>query len=384
MSAAIVDGVQGMAELLSFGAVSRYRDSVAKIQQKLSIAQSQMGHIGSLQKATLGFLGQLATLTVLSAASGLVGTGQIEGLYLGVIALAVLTSFEALQPLSQAAQVVESNLEAASRLFAVADTPPAIREPASPRPLEEQWDVEVRELSFSYSTEEAMPGGQVLKEISFNLPYGKHMAVVGLSGAGKTTLVRLLARLWEYQSGSILLNGCELNQFSGDDLRKKLAVVPQNPYLFTTTILDNLRIARPQAGMDEIVQAARLAHIHDFIAELPQGYNTWVGEHGLHLSAGERQRIAVARELLIDAPLLVLDEATANLDVLGEGAILASIRDAWQGRSLLVITHRLVGMEGFDEILVMDRGRVAERGRHAELLAAGGLYWRMWQAQQRV
>jgi ATP-binding cassette subfamily C protein CydC len=136
--------------------------------------------------------------------------------------------------------------------------------------------------------------------------------------------------------------------------------------------------------MDEIVQAARLAHIHDFIEGLPQSYHTWVGEHGLHLSAGERQRIAVARELLIDAPLLVLDEATANLDALTERALLTSIREAMLGRSLLVITHRLVGMEGFDEILVMDRGRVAERGRHAELLAAGGLYWRMWQAQQRV
>jgi ABC-type multidrug transport system fused ATPase/permease subunit len=161
-------------------------------------------------------------------------------------------------------------------------------------------------------------------------------------------------------------------------------VVSQNTYLFSATVRDNLRIARPQASQAEIVQAARRAQIHDFIETLPQGYDTWVGEQGLRLSGGERQRLAIARALLQDAPLLVLDEATANLDALTEREILRSIFDLVEGRSLLVITHRLVGLEAMDEILVMDQGRVVERGRQADLLQAGGLYRRMWDLQNQV
>jgi ATP-binding cassette, subfamily C, bacterial CydCD len=384
MSAAIVDGLQGLPELLSFGAAWRYQDQVAEIQRKLAIAQTKLGLISSVQTGALGLLAHLATLAVLSTAIGLSGAGQLDGLYLGVIALLVLTSFEALQPLPQAAQVLGSNLEAAGRLFAIADMPLPVSDPATPCDVPEHWELKVFELCFSYPAEGDIPGGPVLEGISFDLPYGKHMAIVGPSGAGKSTVVRLLTRSWDYQEGSILLNDNELSQYAGEDLRKKIAAVPQNPYLFTATILENLQIARPQASMDEIFQSARLAQIHDFIESLPQGYHTWVGEHGLRLSAGERQRIAVARALLMDATLLILDEATANLDALTERTLLAGIREARQGRSLLVITHRLIGMEDLDEILVLERGRIVQRGMSAELLSTGGLYRRMWEAQHRM
>jgi ABC-type multidrug transport system fused ATPase/permease subunit len=236
-----------------------------------------------------------------------------------------------------------------------------------------------------------------LKEVSFNLPQGKRLAIVGPSGAGKSTLVSLLLRFWEFEEGEILLGGRDLRRYAQDDLRSCLAVVSQNAYLFSASVLDNLRMARPTASEAEIIQAAKQARIHDFIRSLPQGYDTWIGEQGLQLSGGERQRLAIARALLktaapcrqteslsSDSTLLILDEATANLDAITEQQVLRSIQTLMEGRTSLVVTHRLVGMDTMDEILVLDRGRVVERGFHAELVKATGLYRRMWDLQRGI
>jgi ABC-type multidrug transport system fused ATPase/permease subunit len=193
----------------------------------------------------------------------------------------------------------------------------------------------------------------------------------------------LILRFWEYERGRILLGGHDLRAYRAEDLRGRIAVVSQNTTLFNASVRDNLRIAKPTANMDELVEAARQAQLHNAIQTLPEGYKTWIGEQGTRLSGGERQRLAIARALLRDAPLLILDEPTAQLDTLTERAVMREIERLMEGRTTLLITHRLVGMESMDEILVLDRGCVVERGRHADLLACGGLYRRLWDLQNQ-
>jgi ATP-binding cassette subfamily C protein CydC len=210
------------------------------------------------------------------------------------------------------------------------------------------------------------------------------VAIVGPSGAGKSTLVNLLLRFWDYQDGIITLDGCNLREYPPDDVRRVMGVVSQHTYLFNATLRDNLLIAKPDATQAELEQAARRAQLDAFIQSLPQGYDTWIGEQGLRLSGGERQRLAIARALLKDAPILILDEATANLDPVTEREVIQAIREAMQGRATLIITHRLVGLQDADEILALQSGRVVERGRHHDLLRANGLYRRMWELQNQI
>jgi len=220
-----------------------------------------------------------------------------------------------------------------------------------------------------------------LAGVSFAVPRGGLVAVVGPSGAGKSTLVGLLLRFWEYRQGQIWIGERELRELAQEDVHRLVAVVAQDTHLFNATVRENLLLARPGASEADLVQAARQAGIHDAIAALPEGYDTWIGEQGLRLSAGERQRLAIARAILKDAPLLLLDEPTANLDALAEREVLGSLRDLAAGRTTLLVTHRLAGLEAAHEILVLDAGSVVQRGSHAGLLQADGPYLRMWRLQ---
>jgi ABC-type multidrug transport system fused ATPase/permease subunit len=306
----------------------------------------------------------------------LVSTGHIDGVYLAVIALVAMASFEAIAPLPLAAQFMESNLQSARRLFEVVDAIPEVQDPPNTISPGEGFDLQVRNLNFQYPN-----SGLVLRGISFDLPSGKRLAIVGPSGSGKSTLVNLLMRFWEVEQGAILLSGRDIQCFDQEVVRSMISLVPQSVYLFSASLRENLLLANPGASDREIIQAAQQAGIHDFIEGLPQGYETWVGDQGVRLSAGERQRIAIARSLLRPAALLILDEATANLDTLSEKRILQALFESSVGRSILMITHRLVGMEAMDEILVLDGGRIVERGHHQALLEAGGLYSRIWAVQ---
>jgi ABC-type multidrug transport system fused ATPase/permease subunit len=194
--------------------------------------------------------------------------------------------------------------------------------------------------------------------------------------------VNLLLRFWDYREGEILLGGRDLRDYRAGDVQNAIGVVSQSTHLFNATVKDNLLLARPSASEAEIRYAARRAQIHDFIQQLPQGYNTWIGEQGLRLSGGERQRIALARALLKDAPLILLDEPTANLDPITEQAVLRSLAEVMEGRTVLMITHRLAGLETMDWILVMRRGKIIAQGSHGELLDQEGIYRRMWELQK--
>ena len=251
----------------------------------------------------------------------------------------------------------------------------------SPCPPPESFSLEVNDLSFTYPGQLLMPA---LSGLSFHLAQGQAPGDCRPQRGGQINPGQPAAALLGILQGQVLLGGQDLRSYAQDDLRQRMAVVSQNTYLFSASVGDNLRLAKPDASPEELVQAAQRAQLHEFIQSLPQGYDTWIGEHGLRLSAGERQRLAIARALLRDAPLLILDEATASLDTLTEQAVLESIETLMQGRTTLVITHRLVGMERMDQILVLDGGRIIERGRHAELLAANGLYRRLWDLQHQI
>jgi ATP-binding cassette, subfamily B, heavy metal transporter len=232
-------------------------------------------------------------------------------------------------------------------------------------------------VSFAYD-----PARPILKDVSFEVPAGKTVAVVGASGAGKSTLARLLYRFYDVQGGAISIDGQDLRRVTQGTLRAAIGIVPQDTVLFNDTVEYNIAYGRPGAGRAEVEAAAKAAHIHDFIASTPAGYGTMVGERGLKLSGGEKQRVAIARTLLKNPPILIFDEATSALDSANERAIQAELRSAAQGKTALVIAHRLSTVVDAHEIVVLDQGRVVERGSHPVLLAQGGRYARMWQLQQ--
>jgi ATP-binding cassette, subfamily B, heavy metal transporter len=220
--------------------------------------------------------------------------------------------------------------------------------------------------------------------VSFTIPAGKRVAVVGHSGSGKSTLARLLYRFYDVSSGSIAINGASIRDVKQASLRAAIGIVPQDTVLFNDTIRYNIHYGRPGASEAEVVEAARAAHIHDFIASLPDGYESGVGERGLKLSGGEKQRVAIARALLKNPRILIFDEATSALDSKSEKAIQAELERIAVGRTTLVIAHRLSTVMDADQIVVMAQGRIVERGTHRELLAAGGEYARMWALQQQA
>ena len=377
LSAALVDAIQGLPDLLAFGREADVLAAIAAPSRELGRSQERMAGARGLGAALLGFGASLASLALLVLAIPLVSQGTLDGVWLPLVALVALASFEAVAPLTGAAEELSRDLAAARRLFAVVDQPPPVVDEAEVSPAPAHAGLRVRGLGFRYAADQP----PALHDVGFDLPPGGRLAIVGPSGAGKTTLFSLLLRLWDYDTGTIELGGQPLRAYRAQDVRGMIAVVPQAAHLFAGTLRENIALARPDATLAAIESAARSAGLRDWIASLPHGYDTWVGEHGLRLSGGERQRVAIARALLRDAPILLLDEPTAHLDGAAAAAFWEMIDTRLAGRTLLVITHRLAGVERFDQILVLDQGRIVERGSHAALMAAGGLYCRLWAAQ---
>ncbi|MES2236243.1 MAG: ABC transporter ATP-binding protein/permease [Pseudomonadota bacterium] len=269
------------------------------------------------------------------------------------------------------------------RMFALLDTNREVRDAPGARPLFADGKmapcaIEFDHVNFSYD-----PARQILFDMSFKVGAGKTVAVVGHSGSGKSTLARLLFRFYDVNSGGVKINGNDLRALQQVSLRAAIGIVPQDTVLFNDTIFYNIQYGRPDAPRVEVLAAAQAAHIHEFIERLPEGYNTRVGERGLKLSGGEKQRVAIARALLKNPPILIFDEATSALDSKTEKAIQAELDLAALGRTTLIIAHRLSTVMNADEILVLDAGRIIERGTHRVLLDQGGLYAQMWALQQQ-
>ncbi len=376
----VVDGIQGIADILAFGQSQDRLYQINATGKSYGGSQTRLARINSIHSGLSTFMSNFALWVVLFLCIPLVTAGRLDGVMLASLALITLSSFEAVTPLPLAAQMWISSREAARRLFEVVDTKPAVCEQTPNNKKITNYELQIRDLSFTYPNQ-SIPA---LQHITFNLQPETSVAIVGPSGAGKSTLVNLLLRFWDYDSGEIRLGGESLKAYAPDEVREQIGYVSQNTYFFNTSVYENLRMARRRVTREEVEAAARAAQIHDFILGLPKGYDTLIGEQGLRLSGGERQRLAIARAIIKDAPILILDEPTANLDTLTERQVLETLFALMRKKTSLLITHRLVGLENANEILVMDHGQIIERGTHLFLLNQNGLYHRLWSLQNRI
>ncbi len=378
----LINFVQGLPDLLVFGRTEDRKQQMEVVNQHYNRAQLSLARISGLNEGAGILLSNLAMWLVLIAAIPGIRTGELPGVMLAVLALVTLSLFESVQPLPEAVENLSSSLESGSRLMEVIHAEPAVKDPPQPARFPDQLSLHARQVSFTY------PGNSspALQEVSFHLQEKEFLAVVGPSGSGKSTLASLLLRFWDGYQGSLAI-GAEkiiLNKLPQEEVRGRVSVVSQNSYLFHETIRENIALGKPDATDQEITAAAQKAKLHQFIRSLPAGYETYVGERGQRLSGGERQRIAIARAVLKDAPIFLLDEPTANLDPLTEQEVLSTLFDVLRGKTSLLITHRLVGLSEVDRILVFHQGRILEQGTEAELLAKKGFYYQMWSLQNRI
>jgi ATP-binding cassette, subfamily B, bacterial len=326
------------------------------------------------------FLVATSIIVVLWIGAQQVLAGQITPGRLGQFILYAVLAGSALGSLSEIGGEVAQASGAAERLFEILAIRPAIAAPPHPLklPSPARGEIEFADVHFSYPTR---PNVSALNGISFAVRPGEKLAIVGPSGAGKSTIFHLLLRYYDPVTGLITFDGVELPRLDPADLRARIALVPQDSVMFATTIGENIRFGRPDASEAEVARAAELAYAAPFIAALPAGMDTPVGERGVTLSGGQRQRIAIARAILRDAPLLLLDEATSSLDAESETLIAAALTQLMQERTTIVIAHRLATVLSCDRILVLDQGRIVEEGTHQALVAAGGLYARLARLQ---
>jgi ATP-binding cassette subfamily C protein CydC len=364
LKATLVDEIQGIADLMAFGQERRYQQRVMALSRQLNRTQERLARIRGLGIAIGTLFAGLAGLTVLGLAIPLVIQGKIAGVFLALLPISAIASFEAVQPLASALHNLEASGTSARRLFEIVDLEPAVAAAAplindsSPAVLRHDCGLLVQHLHFAYAAGEAM----VLDDVSFSLPDQGRLVIIGPSGAGKSTLVSILLRFWDYQAGSITIDGRELKDSHPDSVRALMSVVAQDTYLFSGTLRDNLLLADPDADDAQITAACRKAELGEFVESLPRGYDTWIGENGVLLSGGERQRLAIARAILKDSPILLLDEATAHLDPVTEKAVWHSLRQLMEGRTTLILAHkepRLIPPA--DQVLILEKGRVIEK-----------------------
>jgi subfamily B ATP-binding cassette protein MsbA len=290
---------------------------------------------------------------------------------------ALMMAYQPVKNLANLNASLQEGLAGAQRIFSLLDIKPSIVERVGAQPLVVHGGaVRFEDVRFSYDGDR-----HALERISLDVPPGKRVALVGASGAGKSTILNLIPRFYDAEAGRVLIDGQDVRDVTLASLRAQIALVSQEILLFDESIRTNIGYGRPGASEEEIVEAARNAAAHEFIAGLPQGYDTMVGEHGAKLSGGQRQRLAIARAMLRNAPILLLDEATSSLDAESERHVQIALEALMRGRTTIIVAHRLSTVVDADIIHVIDRGRLAESGRHAELLARGGLYARLYAVQ---
>ena len=375
LNAHMVDGIQGMREIVAFGRGNARVDETVKKGQtfgghRIHFLQIQASHASFIEAVMA-----LGGLVVLTTGVWLVVQNQMPQTHLPLATLLALSSFLPITELARTLKELMETLAASHRIFEVHDQPVTIQDGSgvsigNGRGLLKRPTITLQQVSFSYG--HGRP--PALQDVTFTIEAGQTVALVGRSGAGKTTAAHILMRYWDPDVGTVLLGGHDLRSFKLDVLRSHIALVSQDTYLFNTSIRENLRIARQDGQDPEIEEAARLANASEFIEAMPDGYETLVGERGMQLSGGQRQRIAIARALLKDAPVLLLDEATSHLDAINEQQVREALHRLMERRTTLVIAHRLSTVRDADRIVVMDSGRVEEHGTHRELLSRGGLY----------
>ena len=374
----LADTIPGIRVVKAFAQekreAARFRDANA---HNLAV-NDKLNKVWSLFSPTVSFLTEMGLLVIWCF-----GIWQLSR---GEITVGVLTAFIAystrfygrLDSMSRIVSVTQKSASAAKRIFDILDHVSSVPEPAQPVKLDKiEGRIDLREVGFRYGNRAVNRG------ITLNIKAGEMIGLVGHSGSGKSTLVNLICRYYDVSEGAILLDGVDIRSFAVSDYRRNIGLVLQEPFLFFGTIAENIAYGKPHATRNEIIAAARAAHAHEFILRLPQGYDSMVGERGQGLSGGERQRISIARALLIDPRILIMDEATSSVDSETEKEIQKALDNLVQGRTTIAIAHRLSTLQRADRLVVLDRGQVVEVGSHDELMANEGAYYRLYEAQAR-
>jgi thiol reductant ABC exporter CydC subunit len=376
LTAAVVDLIEGAPELTAYGALEAQHQRTLRIDAQLTQVAGASARTAGVGQGLATLLSGLAMWGALVAGVAAVHAGTLDGVLLAVIALVPLAAFELVTDLPTATQTLQRVRRSASRTLEVIHARPPVVEPTDPRPMPvgSPAALRVRGLRARYGD----AGPWVLDGLDLDLLPGQTVALVGRSGAGKSTLAEVLLRFLPYQAGSVALDGVEISDLDGDDYRRVVGLVSQDAHIFDTTLEENLRLARRDATPAQLEAALRGARLWEWTQGLPDGLATGVGAQGALISGGQRQRLALARALLADFPVLVVDEPGEHLDTPTADALVADLLDTTDRQAVLVITHRLAGLEGVDQVIVLDGGRAVERGCHAELLAHDGPYARMW------
>jgi ATP-binding cassette, subfamily C, bacterial CydC len=360
-NAVVSEGLEGLAELVANGAGGRFLSEVASRDRDVRAAQLHLARVRGASVALAGLLAGLAAVTLLGLGAGLVRDGRLDGVLLAVLPLTAIAAFEAVVPLTAAAEHLDRGRAAGRRLFDLVDAAPAVIDPVAPRPTPGDATLELQDLTFRYSPD----GPPALADASALIPAGTRVAVVGPSGSGKSTLVSLLLRFEEYRDGHLRLGGTDLRDQRAHDVRTVVTAVMQPDHLFDTTLRDNVLLADADATDDDVLDALGAAGLADVVAALPAGLDERIGENGNRLSGGERQRLMIARALLADTPVLILDEATAHLDPVTERRVLASVHQRRQGRTTITISHHADALDDVDLVLHVDRGHIRVEQRQA-------------------
>lgn len=377
LTATVQDNLSGIKEIQIFGREKRERERLSNISASYAADQVRARRLdGAFQPIVLLFSGLgISVVALYGGRSALAGEIPVADLVAFVLYLIIF--YQPIVLVSQLSEYAQRAVASASRISEVLNTHPDVQDPPSGTdPGRLRGEVRFEEVDFEYV--ENVP---VLRDISFTVEPGKTLALVGPTGAGKSTIASLAPRFYDPKGGRILLDGTEVRDLRLSAVRRNISMVLQDTFLFNGTVLENLRFGNEEASEEDIFAAAKAAGAHDFILDLPQGYETQVGERGLKLSGGQKQRLSIARALLKDAPILILDEATSSVDTETEAEIQEALGRLMRGRTSIVIAHRLSTIRKADEILVLDEGRVVEQGTHGKLVSSDGLYHKLYERQ---
>lgn len=381
LNAYLQDALSGIKETIGFNQHDHEQSRFERLSQEYSTSNLRAMYLWSIYWPGMVFIGSLGTLLIIWYGAAEVLAGQLSVGQLVMFLSYLALFYTPINQIHSLNHMLQHALAASERVFEILDTPPEVQDrPGVVAPVRRlEGNVEFRQVSFEYRA-----GLSILSDVNLTAMSGQRIALVGPSGAGKSSLLKLLMRFYDVQAGEVLVDGHDVRDLPLDFLRSQIGLVQQEPFLFNGTVRENIVYSDRQADPRRVEAAARAARAHDFIMNLPEGYDSWIGERGVKLSVGQKQRLSIARVLLKDPPIVIFDEATSNVDTETEVKIREAVHDLTSGRTTFIIAHRLATLHDVDRIVVVQHGRIVEEGVHEDLMRRGGLYAGLYDAQFQI